>query len=80
MRLAELIQEEVPWHTSLPDCRTHAKTWDLLRMTRMPAVRVEMGYATNDLDAALLADPSARDAIAAGLYSAVSRLFAPMIG
>ena len=80
MRLAELIQEEVPGHTSLPDCGTHAKTWDLLRLTRMPAVRVELGYATNALDAQVLSDPNRRDDIAAGLYSAITRLFAPRIG
>ena len=33
--------------TGLRDCQTHAKTWDLLRLTRMPAVRVEVGYLTS---------------------------------
>jgi N-acetylmuramoyl-L-alanine amidase len=80
MRLAELIQEEISSHTPLPDCGTHGKTWDLLRLTRMPAVRVELGYATNELDAAVLRDSHRRDDIAAGLYSAITRLFAPRIG
>ena len=38
-RFAELLQEHVVERTGLRDCRTHAKTWDLLRLTRMPAVR-----------------------------------------
>ena len=39
------------------DCRIHAKTWDLLRLTRMPAVRVEVGYLTSPEDRAMLIDP-----------------------
>lgn len=80
MRLAELLQEELVAHTGLADCRAHPKTWDLLRMTRMPAVRVEIGYASNPGDAARLADEATRDEVAAALYSAISRIFAPRIG
>jgi N-acetylmuramoyl-L-alanine amidase len=79
MRLAELIQEEVTSHTSLTDARAHAKTWDLLRMTKMPSVWVELGYATNPGDAQFLADPESRDAVAAALSSAITRLLAPRI-
>ena len=43
---------------------SHAKTWDLLRRTRMPAVRLELGYLTNPGDAARLADPAFRDVVA----------------
>ena len=46
-RLAALVQREIVDRTGLRDCRTHAKTWDLLRLTRMPAVRVEVGYLTS---------------------------------
>jgi N-acetylmuramoyl-L-alanine amidase len=80
LRLAELIQEEVTSHTTLNDCRAHAKTWDLLRLTRMPSVWVELGYATNSRDAAIFGDPISRDAIAASLTSAITRLLAPRIG
>ena len=41
-----LLQHEIVTRTDLLDCRTHAKTWDLLRATRMPAVRLELGYLT----------------------------------
>lgn len=80
MRLAELLQEELVSHTGLADCRAHPKTWDLLRMTRMPAVRVEVGYASSPIDAERLADPTTRDAVASAIYSAISRIFAPRIG
>lgn len=76
-RIADMVQEEVCARTDLTDCRTHAMTWDLLRLTRMPAVRIECGYLSNPRDAARLADPSFRDAVAEGIASAVVRFFAP---
>ncbi len=80
MRLAEIIQEEVCAHTELLDCRTHAKTWDLLRMTRMPAVRIELGYVSNPQDCELLAREDTRDHIAGAIASAITRILAPRIG
>ena len=59
----------------LLDGRVHDKTWDLLRWTTMPAVRVEIGYLSNPTDAARLADPGFRDAIADAIVVGVHRLF-----
>lgn len=80
MRLAEIAQEEVTSRTALADAKSHAKTWDLLRLTRMPSIKVELGYATSQHDSKILADSASRDAIAAGLSSAVTRILAPLIG
>ena len=80
MKLAELLQEEICAHTSLLDCRTHPKTWDLLRLTKMPAVRLELGYVTNAQDCEVLADEASRDVISASIYSALGRILAPTIG
>lgn len=80
VRLADLIQEEICSHTALHDSHSHPKTWDLLRLTRMPAVRVELGYISNPGDCAELIKPEVRDAIAGGLASAVTRIMAPRIG
>jgi N-acetylmuramoyl-L-alanine amidase len=80
MRLAEIVQEEVTSRTALVDAKSHAKTWDLLRLTRMPSIKVELGYATSPKDSAVLSDATNRDAIAAGLSSAVARILAPRIG
>ena len=41
----------------------------------MPAVRVEIGYLSNPTDAARLADPGFRDAIADAIVVGVHRLF-----
>ena len=76
-RAAAFVQDELTQRTDLADCRTHAKSWDLLRLTRMPSVHVECGYLTSPYDAPRLADPAFRDALAEGLAAAVVRFFAP---
>ena len=76
-QLASLVQREVVARTDLLDCRVHAKTWELLRLTRMPAVRVELGHLTHPGDAARLADPAFRDIVAEGILVGVQRLFLP---
>jgi N-acetylmuramoyl-L-alanine amidase len=74
-KFADLLQRELTARTDLLDCRTHEKAWDLLRMTRMPAVWLEFGYASNSADAARLADPVFRDSLAEGVVVAVQRLY-----
>jgi N-acetylmuramoyl-L-alanine amidase len=76
-RLAALVQREIVVRTGLLNGRTHYKTWELLRLTRMPAVRVEAGYLTSPADRARLVDPSFRDALAEAVLAAVQRLFLP---
>ncbi len=76
-RLAELVQHEIVARTDLTDCRTHGKSWDLLRLTRMPMVWVEFGYLTNGHDAARLAEPGFRDTVAEALHAAIARLYLP---
>jgi N-acetylmuramoyl-L-alanine amidase len=77
-RLAELVQREIVQRTGLRDCRTHAKTWDLLRYTRMPAVRVEVGYLTSPEDRAHLIDPHFRDGVVEAIIVAVQRMYQPV--
>lgn len=73
--LADFIQREVVARTGLRDCRTHGRTWDLLRLTRMPSVQVDVGYITSPHDSTLLATRESRDAIAEGVLAAVKRLY-----
>jgi N-acetylmuramoyl-L-alanine amidase len=77
-RLAALVQREIVARTGLRDCGTHAKTWDLLRLTRMPAVRVEVGYLTSPDDRARLVDPVFRDRVAAAIVAAIKRMYLPI--
>lgn len=77
-QLAGLVQRELVARTDLLDCRTHAKSWNLLRLTVMPTVRVELGHLSNAGDAARLADPGFRDTVAEALLVAVQRLFLPV--
>ena len=76
-RLAGLVQRELCARTDLLDCRTHGKTWDLLRLTRMPAIRLDLGYLTNPHDAGRLASAEVRDAAADGILAAIQRLYLP---
>ncbi len=69
------MQRELVARTGRPDLRTHAGTFDILRVTKMPAVQVELGYLTNTADAGRLADPGFRDLVAEALVVAVQRLY-----
>ena len=74
-RFAGLVQREIVARTDLVDLRSHPKTWELLRHTRMPAVRLDVGYLTNEADAAHLDDPAFRDLLAEAVVVAVQRYY-----
>lgn len=73
--LAGLIQRELLTRTAMIDCHTQGRTWDLLRLTRMPAVRVEVGYLSHVGDRRRLMDAAFRDVVAEGILVAVKRLY-----
>lgn len=74
-RFASLVQREICARTDLTNCRTHAKTWDLLRMTMAPTVRIDLGYISNPGDLGRLSRPDFRDVIAEALVIAIQRLY-----
>ena len=76
-QLAELISDELIGRTDRKDCRTHPRTWDLLRLTTMPAVRVDLGYMSNADDSKRLQSPEFHDAIAQGITAALTAFCAP---
>ncbi|MGN5237614.1 MULTISPECIES: N-acetylmuramoyl-L-alanine amidase [unclassified Rhodococcus (in: high G+C Gram-positive bacteria)] len=73
--LTGYIQREIVARTPLQDCRSHGRTWDLLRLTNMPTIQIDLGYLTNAHDAMVLADPRHRDTIAEAVLIAVKRLY-----
>jgi N-acetylmuramoyl-L-alanine amidase len=73
--LAGYIQRELVARTGLLDCRSHPKTWEILRLTRCPAVRLEIGYLTNEGDRRRMASGAFRDIVAEGILIAVKRLY-----
>ncbi len=74
-RFANLLQREICARTDLLNCRTHAKSWDLLRLTQAPTVRIDLGYLSNPKDAKLLATPTFRDTLAEAMIVAIQRLY-----
>ena len=77
-RLANLVQREIVVRTGMRDCRIHAKTWELLRLTRMPTVRVDLGYLTSPLDRDRLVNPMFREQIVEAILAAVQRMYFPV--
>ena len=76
-QFANLARREAVARTGMLDLGSHAKTWDLLRMSRMPAVRLDCGYLSHPVDRLLLLDARLRASIAQGVLAAVQRLFLP---
>ncbi|BCJ53256.1 N-acetylmuramoyl-L-alanine amidase [Actinoplanes sp. NBRC 14428] len=77
-RLANLVQREVVVRTGMRDCRIHSKTWELLRLTRMPAVRVDLGYLSSPTDRQRLIDPLSREQMVEAILAAVQRMYFPV--
>ena len=74
-KFATIVQRELIARTDLLNNRTHAKTWNLLRLTKAPAVMLDIGYISNPKDSSRLADPNFRDVIAEGLVVAIQRMY-----
>jgi len=73
--LGGYVLREIVARTGMQNCRNHGRTWDLLRLTKMPAVHLELGYLSNAGDSALLAQSRMRDSIAEAIVVAVKRLY-----
>ena len=53
----------------------HHRPWDILRLTKMPAIHVEMGYLSNPAERDRLLSSDFRNQLADGLLVAVKRLY-----
>jgi N-acetylmuramoyl-L-alanine amidase len=76
-RFAGIVQRELVARTRLRDNHTHAKTWDLLRYTRMPAIRIEAGYLSSPQDSHYLSTELGRETVAEAVVVAVQRVYLP---
>ena len=74
-RFAALVQREITARTDLLNCRTHAKSWDLLRLTKAPAVRIDLGYLSNPGDVKRLSDVTFRETVVESIMVAIQRLY-----
>ena len=76
-RAAQRIHTSILKSTDLHDCRIQNKTWELLRLTRMPAVWIEAGYLSNAGDASRWKDPVFIDQLAEAVASGIVAFFTP---
>ena len=74
-RFANLIQREICARTDLLNCHTHGKSWDLLRLTVAPTVRIDLGYLSNPQDARRLSIAAFRNQLAEAIVIAIQRLY-----
>ena len=74
-RFANLIQREICARTDLLNCGTHGKSWDLLKLTTAPTIRIDLGYLSNPQDAKRLGSPAFRDQLAEAMIVAIQRLY-----
>lgn len=76
-RAARRIHAAILHATDLADCRIQHKTWELLRLTRMPAVWIEAGYLSNADDLAGWRDPAFVDRLAEAIADGIVAFFTP---
>ncbi|WP_037601511.1 N-acetylmuramoyl-L-alanine amidase [Streptacidiphilus rugosus] len=76
-QFAGLAQRELVARCGLGDLRSHARTWTLLRSTKMPCVRLELGYLTNASDAERLRSAEVRAQAVEAIAVAVQRVYLP---
>lgn len=72
--LADQIQEQLV-RLGLRDCRSHARSYQLLRETRMPAVLIEPVFITNPDEAKRLEDHEFMSTIADSIAAGVRRFY-----
>lgn len=72
--LADAIQNELIG-LGLRDCRSHGRSYPILRETRMPAVLIEPAFITNPDEAKRLEDPDFRGAVADAVLAAARKYY-----
>ena len=71
-RFATVVNNALVAQIGLPDLGTASANFAVLRLTRMPAILVEMAFISNPTEAALLATPSFRENCAIGIANGIA--------
>lgn len=74
---AETLAEMLAASTAEAACTVDARTWDILRATRMPSVRVCFGQIAQPQVRLRLSDPAFHAAIANAISEGLTRFFTP---
>jgi N-acetylmuramoyl-L-alanine amidase len=74
-RAAELVLKEVLARTTATDLGIHGRSWDILRLTSIPSIQLDIGYLSNPDEAGRLADPVFRQILADAIVIAIQRLY-----
>lgn len=74
--LARLCLDSLVAATRTPDCRIHGRNWAILRMTRAPAVLVEIGFFSNSDQLAEFCERAPWRKIGSALGGAIEKFFA----
>lgn len=72
--LAEAVLGELV-RLGLRDCRSHARSYTVLKETRMPAILVEPAFITNPFDEKRLEDPDFRRQVADAIVTGIALFF-----
>ena len=74
---ASIIQEGISTRTALQHREPRPRTWDILRLTQMPTVRIECGNVSHATDRNMLEDRSFVETLAVAIADAIEQFFAP---
>lgn len=74
-RAAILMMKELTARTDMENLGVHARTWDTLKLSGVPSVGLDLGYLSNEHDAARLADPVFRQTLADSIVIGIQRLY-----
>lgn len=74
-KLANYLHHEQTSALKLKDCRVHGKNFNILRLTKIPAVIIEPAFITNPDEEALLKTPSFRQKIATAIFDGLKKYF-----
>lgn len=73
--IAGLLHRELVARTPFVDLGAHPRVREILRLTEMPTVLLELGHATNPADRDRMASDDVRAATAEGIVAAIQRFY-----